>query len=227
MNTEITIHDVPKGNEGWVYLLWAQGTNRYKIGRSINPIVRHQTINNQSPYPLTMLDCFWSIDAVNDEKLYHEQNHVRRVHGEWFEVDDDWLNEAGLHRSQATFFSFWQDHDSSYFYCVPSPTISLLFDTSLEYLSCFFGGEIHVYALDWLLTLYRSATSRRDFIYIDSLIRNVIPELTRVRGIQNPNDLIFGILAGGHLRLLDQQQILQKYPRQFKFVHLGDNAFEQ
>jgi hypothetical protein len=185
---------------------------------SINPVIRHQTINNQSPYPLIMLDCFWTIDTVNDEKLYHEQNNSRRVHGEWFEVDDNCLNELNLNRSQATFFSFFPCHDSPYFYCVPSPTISLLFNTSLKYLNAFSCGEIHAHVLDLLLTTYRSATSREDFIYIDSLIRNVIPELMQFKTIESWDDFIIGILVGGRLRLLDQQKILQEYPRELKPV---------
>lgn len=217
MNNHTTINDIPKGREGWVYLLWAQGTNRYKIGRSVNPIVRHQAISRQSPLPLIMLDCFWTIDAVNDEMLYHKQNASRRVYGEWFEIDDE-RSEIDQNRSQASFFDFWKD-DISHFFCyVPSPTIGLLFNTSEKYLSAFFGGQIHVYALDLLFSLYKSAASRGDFVYINSLIRNVIPELIQCKGVQSVDDMIIGILVGGHLRLLDQQKILQQYPKELRFT---------
>jgi hypothetical protein len=84
-----TIHDIPHKNEGWVYLLHAQGTNRYKIGRSVNPVARHQALNKQSPLSLTFLDCFWTVDCVEDEECLHVVNHSYRIHGEWFEFETD------------------------------------------------------------------------------------------------------------------------------------------
>ncbi|HYX18345.1 MAG TPA: GIY-YIG nuclease family protein [Nostoc sp.] len=218
MNLEKTIHDISSSNEGWVYLLWAKGTTRYKIGRSLNPVARHQTINNQSPYPLLMLDCFWTVDAVADERLYHQRNNRHRVHGEWFEVDTEWLSDCEKTLDNVTFYDFWQESDSLYFSCVPSPTISFLFDASEKYLSCFFGGTPHDRVADLLISLYKAANCREDLVYINFLISNVIPQLIRnnSKETQSYGDLIIGILAGGHLRLLDQQKMLEMYPKELK-----------
>lgn len=70
--------------EGWVYLIHADGTNRYKIGRSTNPIKRHQVLQKQSPYPLVVAACFHSLDAVMDEAKLHDSLEDYRTYGEWF-----------------------------------------------------------------------------------------------------------------------------------------------
>ena len=80
--------NIPVGREGYVYLIHAEVTNRYKIGRTTNPVVRHQILQNQSPYPLRILDCFWSIDATAEELSLHKQFTEFRVYGEWFELGD-------------------------------------------------------------------------------------------------------------------------------------------
>ena len=74
---------------GWVYLLHAQGTNRYKIGRTANPIRRYQELKKQSPYPLTILQSFQTMNMVLDEKYLHELFNKYKAHGEWFETDID------------------------------------------------------------------------------------------------------------------------------------------
>ncbi|MBW4598942.1 MAG: GIY-YIG nuclease family protein [Calothrix sp. FI2-JRJ7] len=84
-----TINDIPSGRSGYVYLLKAEGTPRYKIGRSNNPLVRSQKITTQSPYPLIVKDCFWTPDCVTDEKCLHKLFSHCRVHGEYFEFDEN------------------------------------------------------------------------------------------------------------------------------------------
>lgn len=69
-------------------MIHAEGTNRYKIGRSVNPFARFEQMKVQSPYPLRIIDSFWTPDAVNDEKLFHEQYKNYRIFGEWFELTD-------------------------------------------------------------------------------------------------------------------------------------------
>ncbi|MEH2029795.1 MAG: GIY-YIG nuclease family protein [Nostoc sp.] len=78
-------------NAGWIYLIHAQGTKRYKIGRSVEPIKRHETLKNQSPYPLKIVNSFYTIHAVSDEKQLHDLNQMERVHGEWFEFEEESL----------------------------------------------------------------------------------------------------------------------------------------
>ena len=86
MNTTLTTLPLEPSREGWVYLLHAEGTDRYKIGRSANPITRCANIQKQSPYPLKILKDFWSIDAVSDEAHYHAYCSECRVFGEWFQL---------------------------------------------------------------------------------------------------------------------------------------------
>ena len=71
--------------EGWVYLIYAQGTRRLKIGRSQYPVTRHSVLQKPSPFPLTSWKCFHSKDAITDEAKIHEELARFRVHGEWFE----------------------------------------------------------------------------------------------------------------------------------------------
>lgn len=76
------------GREGWVYLIHAVGTKRYKIGRSINPMSRLEVLKVQSPYPLKVIRTIWTVDAVEDERKAHENLKNYRVHGEWFEFEE-------------------------------------------------------------------------------------------------------------------------------------------
>lgn len=78
---------IPSGREGWVYLIHAEGTKRYKIGRSVNPVSRHAVLQGQSPYPLKIITCGWTVNSVNDEKWAHESLGKHRVYGEWFELE--------------------------------------------------------------------------------------------------------------------------------------------
>ena len=72
----------------YVYLLHAQGTNRFKIGHSQDPIRRQNAINNaSSPFPIKLITCYLSPDAHNEEQKLHREFKERRVYGEWFEFD--------------------------------------------------------------------------------------------------------------------------------------------
>lgn len=82
---ELYRNKIKSGREGCVYIIHAQGTQRYKVGRSTNPITRWQTIKKQSPYPIKMVDFFYTPDAITDEYYLHQELKDYRVHGEWFE----------------------------------------------------------------------------------------------------------------------------------------------
>lgn len=77
-----------KKNQGYIYLIHAQGTNRYKIGRSISPLSRLETLKGQSPYPLEIIKAVWTPDAIEDELILHGEFEPYRVYGEWFEFFD-------------------------------------------------------------------------------------------------------------------------------------------
>lgn len=92
---------IKPNREGWVYLIHAEGTQRYKIGRSINLPVRRQTLQKQSPYELTIDFSFYTVDAITDEAKLHELLAPYRVHGEWF---DEPIDDRGL--MVGNFFSY-------------------------------------------------------------------------------------------------------------------------
>lgn len=68
----------------FVYVLQAEGTNRFKIGYSSNPEQRCQVINLQSPFPIKLICSYPSNNAFRDEQKLHKIFVNRRVHGEWF-----------------------------------------------------------------------------------------------------------------------------------------------
>ncbi len=74
---------------GYIYLLRATGTNRYKIGRSKNPKSRSKRINYQSPVPVVLLDEFKCNNPVEAEKTIHRDCGRMRKHGEWFEFESE------------------------------------------------------------------------------------------------------------------------------------------
>ena len=74
--------------ENYVYILHAQGTNRFKIGHSVDPIKRQNAINNtSSPFPIKLIACYSLPDPYSEEQRLHREFHDRRVWGEWFEFD--------------------------------------------------------------------------------------------------------------------------------------------
>ena len=76
------------GREGYIYLIHAEGTNRYKIGRSVNPITRAADIQKQAPYKLKIVRSAWTLDAPFDEAELHRWYTSWRVFGEWFDLGE-------------------------------------------------------------------------------------------------------------------------------------------
>lgn len=78
---------------GYVYFLNARGTNRYKIGLTIDLDRRLKELNgSQAAQPIDML---WSIRVGNmrsAEKSLHDRFSANQVHGEWFEFQQSDLN---------------------------------------------------------------------------------------------------------------------------------------
>jgi hypothetical protein len=74
---------------GWVYLIHAIGTSRFKIGFASSPDKRLVQLSEQSPFPLTMVCSYPSADAKGSESLWHKLFEQKRVHGEWFELTDE------------------------------------------------------------------------------------------------------------------------------------------
>ena len=74
---------------GWIYLAKAEGLNQYKIGLSKTPITRIQSIQKQSPVKLTLIHTIKSADMRQAESLLHKRFAAYRLHGEWFELDEE------------------------------------------------------------------------------------------------------------------------------------------
>lgn len=78
---------------GYIYLVHAIGTPRYKIGKTRRePSKRFLELNSsQSPYPLRLLSFYETDDIDLQEKRLHHAAGDYRVHGEWFELPEWWI----------------------------------------------------------------------------------------------------------------------------------------
>lgn len=89
---------------GYVYLIHAIGTNRYKIGRTIGLKVRLQQLQKQSPYPLKIVAAFRSSNPAWDEAHWQDCYKEYRAYGEWFEFDEDYYESTVR-------FCFWSKYE--------------------------------------------------------------------------------------------------------------------
>jgi hypothetical protein len=80
---------------GYIYLIHAIGTSRYKIGKTRRePSKRFLELNSsQSPYPLRLLSFFETDNIDYQEGRLHHLAKQYRVHGEWFELPGWWLEK--------------------------------------------------------------------------------------------------------------------------------------
>lgn len=75
---------------GHVYLAWAEGTPRYKIGHAINVKQRIYALNSVlSPYPIGLVHSFPTDDMLGDKKKLQTAFEAYRVHNEWFELPQE------------------------------------------------------------------------------------------------------------------------------------------
>lgn len=180
--TQQYLTNIPVGNEGYVYLIHAEGTTRYKIGRSVNPIARCSDIQKQAPYPLKIISSFWSINSVEDEKRLHKSYASYRVFGEWFELDD---NPTVLGLS-------------------PIDQVINLFDSSdvnfeiatdaLHYLYQQLGiKEDPRYTSLSIYHLYGIATNRHSFLLIEQFVRQTLLTLIQEYTRLPDTDIVDGI----------------------------------
>lgn len=91
---------------GYVYLIHAVGTNRYKIGRSINLQTRIQQLQRQSPYLLKIALAFKTSNPLWDEAYWQDCYKDYRIHGEWFEFDEKYYENTVR-------LCFWSRHEES------------------------------------------------------------------------------------------------------------------
>lgn len=151
-------YEVASGREGWVYLIHAIGTSRYKIGRSVNPVKRYETLKGQSPYPLQVVSTTFSLDAIADEDALHRYYSKYRAHGEWFEFN---CSQEALFR-----LIDYDQYDSVANRIIQSDYIFLaqfLPESSIRLLS------------EKLYFLHGKVRTHADLLFVESLIREDIP----------------------------------------------------
>jgi hypothetical protein len=78
------IKELYKSTHGYIYLVHAVGTNRYKIGKTGTLTRRIKELRSQSPYPIDVIYYHWSPDPSIEEEILHSYFRQARVHGEWF-----------------------------------------------------------------------------------------------------------------------------------------------
>jgi hypothetical protein len=78
---------------GFIYLIHAAGSGRYKIGLASNVPKRMRQLSKQSAFPLTLIAFHPSDDMFRDESSWHERFKNQRVHGEWFELSTPQVEE--------------------------------------------------------------------------------------------------------------------------------------
>ena len=79
---------------GYVYLIHCVNTKRYKIGRSANPELRLQSLQQQCPFPLELVGSFYTDDCIAQEARLHKLAAIYRRHGEWFDLPDSWMRRT-------------------------------------------------------------------------------------------------------------------------------------
>ncbi|BAZ39447.1 hypothetical protein NIES4101_54000 [Calothrix sp. NIES-4101] len=81
---------------GYIYLIHAQGTSRYKIGLTTRSVEeRFAELNSsQSAYPLKLVASAKFPNVHDAEKNLHDKYRNNRAHGEWFEFSKQELREV-------------------------------------------------------------------------------------------------------------------------------------
>ena len=93
MDRGVGMENQTSNREGFVYLIVAEGTSRYKIGRTTNLANRIEALRQQGPYPLKVVSAFYTDDCVAQEARLHTLAFDYRRHGEWFELPPSWLKQ--------------------------------------------------------------------------------------------------------------------------------------
>ena len=82
-------HKSLRVDEGYVYLIRATGQNLYKIGKSINPEKRFQSIIGGLPMKAEVIHIAWFEDHSYAEQMFHDTFSKTRQNGEWFVLEDE------------------------------------------------------------------------------------------------------------------------------------------
>lgn len=78
---------------GWIYVIQAGTTNHYKIGwTQHSPEKRRAELQTGSHLPLYVVGAFRARHKTIEAK-FHKMCESKRLHGEWFELEDHELHE--------------------------------------------------------------------------------------------------------------------------------------
>ncbi len=85
-----------RNKPGFIYLIHAKGTRRFKIGLTTRSVeARFAELNgSQSPYPLELIEAIETDNVTTTEGYLHDKFRLQRRHGEWFEFDNRQLKEV-------------------------------------------------------------------------------------------------------------------------------------
>lgn len=89
---------------GYVYLIRAEGTQRYKIGVTQDIDKRGSALQKQSPFPLIVVHSIEATDPASVEKALHLRFNENNVNGEWFE-----FTEVGDIDTVIELMNYWRD----------------------------------------------------------------------------------------------------------------------
>lgn len=78
---------------GFVYLVKAENTSYFKIGKSKHPHKRLTQLQTGSPIPLTIIERVFSLDCCNLENLLHDHYEAYQVRYEWFDLPDECVKD--------------------------------------------------------------------------------------------------------------------------------------
>ena len=78
---------------GFVYLVKAENTSYFKIGKSKAPYRRLSQLQTGSPIPLTVVERVFSLDCCTLERLLHQHYEAYQVRNEWFDLPDECVKE--------------------------------------------------------------------------------------------------------------------------------------
>lgn len=185
--TKITLETIKPGREGWVYLIHAEGTNRYKIGRSVNPIARHQTLQGQSPYPLKITECFWTIDAITDEDYLHKMANEHRAYGEWFELEKGGVDSSYHLVDEGFMFGYVMDHIAKN-----------VLDSFFEKVNWNQNKEEFTHFRVLISELYRDATNKKFVLSLDCFMKQELLYLAQNLSDCTTNEIHYFLIGAAH-----------------------------
>lgn len=84
-------NDIRTKKIGFIYLVEAEGLNRYKIGITGNVKDRIKRIQTSSPVKVNLITSSERVDFKELEIELHEDYRKNRVIGEWFELNQEEL----------------------------------------------------------------------------------------------------------------------------------------